>query len=280
MAMMKATNSHREKVYRAYMSFFEHAERHRRWSLFDDIPWEKLDASTNDPQLALGAETFCGVEMYLPDYLAAGINIVRESFGQAWFQANWGYEESKHSLALREYLLRSGQRTDEQFAAFERAIYANTWNRPFLTARQMTCYGCIQEATTFLMYRKQGEVAERLNDVVLKTIYDLLARDEAAHAGFYQIELKLEMEEDREGTLRDLAHVFANFYMPGMGLVPDYDERIKYMRSAGVDRNVFLRDVWFRLLRQLGTSRSEVAKHRAAIVEPAEPMPAIVVVSK
>jgi acyl-[acyl-carrier-protein] desaturase len=278
---MKATKSHRERVYRAYMSFFEHAERHRRWNLFDDIPWEKLDESRNDPRLALGAETFCGVEMYLPDYLSQGINIVRESFGQAWFQANWGYEESKHSLALREYLLRSGQRTEEQFAEFEHAIFSRTWNRPFLTARQMTCYGCIQEATTFLMYRKQGDVAERLKDAVLKTIYDLLARDEAAHAGFYQMELKLELEEDREGTLRDLAHVFANFYMPGMGLVPDYDERIKYMRSAGVDRTVFLRDVWFRLLRQLGTTRQELARHRAVASDPvADPMPTIVIASK
>ena len=52
--------------------------------------------------------------MYLPDYVAGGINVVRKSFGQAWFQANWAYEESKHSLALTEYLLRSGKRTDEQ----------------------------------------------------------------------------------------------------------------------------------------------------------------------
>src|SRR6476646_10133680 len=103
-----------EKIYREYMTFFEHAEKSRRWSVFDDIPWEKATESPHDEQLALCAETFCGVEMYLPDYVAGGINIVRESFGQAWFQANWAYEESKHALSLTEYLLRSGKRTDEQ----------------------------------------------------------------------------------------------------------------------------------------------------------------------
>jgi hypothetical protein len=32
---------------------------------------------------------------------------VRGSRGRAWFHANWGYEESKHSMALGDWLLRS-----------------------------------------------------------------------------------------------------------------------------------------------------------------------------
>ena len=55
-----------ELIYREYMSFFEKAEKHRRWSIFDDIPWDKLDTCPKDPMLARCAETFIGVEMYLP----------------------------------------------------------------------------------------------------------------------------------------------------------------------------------------------------------------------
>jgi len=104
-----------EKVYREYMTFFEKSQRTRRWSVFNDVPWDKVDACPRDPDLALGAETFGGVEMYLPDYVAQGINTVLDSFGQAWFQANCAYEESKHSLVLREYLMRTGQRTFDCF---------------------------------------------------------------------------------------------------------------------------------------------------------------------
>lgn len=261
--MPASTFAHREKVYRAYMEFFENAEKRRRWSIFDDIPWDRLDPAKNDENRALCAETFCGVEMYLPDYVSKGINVVRDTFGHAWFQANWGYEESKHALVLREYLIRSGQRTPEQFDAYERAILGRQWQLPFDTARRMTCYGIIQEAATWLIYRKQLEVAREAGDEVLATIYDLAARDEAAHAAFYRTVIKLEMEEDRDGTLADLAFAFANFRMPADDLIPDYDDRIKVMRGAGIDRSVFLARVWFPTLKQLGTDRREILKaHR------------------
>src|SRR5207302_854387 len=114
---MPRSDAFREAVYREYMEFFEKAERNRRWSVFNDIPWDALSPEKNDEGAALLAETFLGVEMYLPDYVSKGINAVRETFGQAWFNANWGYEESKHGFALREYLVRSGQRTQEQMTA-------------------------------------------------------------------------------------------------------------------------------------------------------------------
>ncbi|MGO4421579.1 acyl-ACP desaturase, partial [Streptomyces sp. MCAF7] len=116
-----------ETLYRQYMEFFELAERRRRWSVFDDIPWDKWQEQSRDESLAQCAETFLGVEMYLPDYVAEGLNVVRESFGQAWFQVNWGYEESKHALALKEFLLRTGQRTDEQIREFEKRVLSRRW---------------------------------------------------------------------------------------------------------------------------------------------------------
>jgi acyl-[acyl-carrier-protein] desaturase len=124
------------RMYQEYTTFFQKAERERRWNPFEDIPWDKVNKSASD-ELALCAETFCGVEMYLPDYVAGGINVVRKSFGQAWFQANWAYEESKHALALTEYLLRSGKRTDEQMVDFQNRIFEKTWALPFETPRMI-----------------------------------------------------------------------------------------------------------------------------------------------
>lgn len=258
---MTATRAFREKVYREYMSFFERAEKNRRWNLFNDIPWDRLDPSTYDEDAALNAETFVGVESYLPDYVSGGINLLRDRFGQAWFSANWGYEESKHALTLREYLVRSGQRTEDHMMQYEEDVFSKKWELPFDSPRRMTIYGAIQESATWMMYRHQRKLAEDRGDVVLESIYQYIARDEAAHADFYRKVTLLELEEYRDDTMEDLAYVFAHFRMPGAGLVPDYESRTEVMRkTGGVDRTAFLKEVWFPTLKKLGVSREEVTK--------------------
>jgi acyl-[acyl-carrier-protein] desaturase len=246
-----------ERLFKEYLAFFEKAERERRWNVFTDVPWEKVNREASE-ELALCAETFCSVEMYLPDYVSKGINLVRKYFGHAWFQANWGYEESKHSLALMQYLVRSGKRTEEQMFDLTHRILDKQWDLPFETPRQMTFYGCVQEMATFVIYVKHRERAAAENDDCLHTIYDYVARDEIAHCRFYQSVVKVLLEEDREGTLADMAHVFANFRMPGVDLVPDYDARILKMREAGIDRGVFIQKVYMPILKYLGVSRHEM----------------------
>jgi acyl-[acyl-carrier-protein] desaturase len=254
-----------EKLFNEYTTFFEKAERERRWNVFTDIPWERVNKEASE-ELALCAETFCSVEMYLPDYVSGGINIVRKYFGQAWFQANWAYEESKHSLTLMQYLVRSGKRSEEQMFDLQNTIFAKKWDLPFSTARQMTFYGCVQEMATFVIYVKHRERAAAESDECLRTIYDYIARDEIAHCRFYQNVIKVLLEEDRQGTLADMAHVFANFKMPGVDIVPDYDSRILKMREAGIDRDVFIQKVYMPILKYLGVKRHEMlAAQRAAL---------------
>jgi acyl-[acyl-carrier-protein] desaturase len=261
---MPRSDAFREAVYREYMEFFEKAEKNRRWNVFDDIPWDKLDASKNDEETALLAETFTGVEMYLPDYVSGGINIVRDTFGQAWFNANWGYEESKHALALRQYLVRSGQRTEAQMREFEKAILGQQWSVPFKTARQMTFYGTIQEQATFMMYRHQLDRSRDRGDEVLTAIYGNIAKDEAAHADFYRKVIALELFEDREGSIDDMSFVLFHFKMPAYDLVPNYDQRTEKMRSSGgVDRGVFLKEVVFPTLKKLDVTRQEITQASA-----------------
>jgi acyl-[acyl-carrier-protein] desaturase len=248
-----------ERLYRLYATFFDKAEQERRWNPYRDVPYEKIPKGGADPTLITIAETFCCVESYLPDYVAKGINIVRPYFGQAWFSANWGYEESKHSIALLEYLLRSGARTPEQMFDLQDRLMEKEWELPFKTARQMTIYGCFQEMATFVIYVKQEQRAKEAGDECLSTIFRLNARDEIAHTRFYQDVTKVLLDEDREGTLRDIAHVAKNFQMPGVGIVPDYEDRIKVMREEGrVDRGVFLQKVFFPVLKYLEVTRQDL----------------------
>ncbi|MDO8434226.1 MAG: acyl-ACP desaturase [Candidatus Binatus sp.] len=247
----------KEKFYRAYMDFFETAERKRRWNIFEDIPWDKLSPETNTEERAIRIETYCAEEMYLPDYNLAGVEMTRSVFGLAWFQTCWSHEESRHGLAFREYLLRSGMRTEEQFSKFEADTFSRSWKMPFKTLRQMACYGALQETATYLAYKAQKDRAELENDKTLEAIFFFIGRDEAAHAGFYREMLALEIADDRSGTIADLAMVIANFSMPGDGLIPDYQEHLR-IGGGGISPRKFFTRAVLPTLKQLGTSRDEL----------------------
>ncbi|MGH7284419.1 MAG: acyl-ACP desaturase [Polyangiaceae bacterium] len=261
------------RLYEMYKTFFDKAERERRWNPLKDVPYEKIPVDVQE-SLIVVAETFCCVESYLPDYVSQGINIVRPYFGQAWFSANWAYEESKHSLALMEYLLRSKKRTPEQMFDLQNELMKIEWKLPFDTSRQMTIYGCFQEMATFVIYVKQEARAKEVGDECLASIFRYNARDEIAHCRFYEDVVKVLLEEDRAGCLCDIAHVAKHFQMPGVGIVPNYEDRIKIMREEGkVDRAIFLQKVFFPVLKYLGVTRQELQeaayneRHRAAPAE-------------
>jgi acyl-[acyl-carrier-protein] desaturase len=244
-------------MYRAYLDFFEAGERKRRWSVFDDIPWGKLDPSRNSERKALCIETFCAEECYLPDYSANGLQLVRSMFGAAWFQACWSYEESKHGLVFREYLTRSGMRSETDLTNLEDRLFEQRWRLPFDTARRMAIYGALQEAATWLAYRAQRDRAELEGDEVLEAIFGYVSRDEAAHADFYRTVIEIGLSEDRTSTLADFAYVLSRFKMPGDGLIPDYHQRLK-SSGAGISSRLFFERAVMPLFKTLGTSRDEL----------------------
>jgi acyl-[acyl-carrier-protein] desaturase len=248
-----------ERMYRAYMEFFEIAEKKRRWNIWDDIPWEKLNPALNDEADAVRVETYCGVELYVPDYTAHGFNMSRSIFGQAWFAANWGYEESKHALAFREYLVRSGLRTPEQYMDYEHQILSKVWISPAQSMRQTSLYGAFQEIATYLIYHQQYQKALREGNEVLARIVQLTGRDEAAHCGFYRKLVAFEMADDPQGTLEDLAHIMHNFQMPGALLIPDYEKRVQ-IEGVGLTRQQFMAHAILPTLRAFGTTRSELVQ--------------------
>ena len=255
--MIKDT-AKQERLYNMYKTFFDKAENERRWNPLRDVPYDKIKKDAPETLITV-AETFCCVESFLPDNVYKGINIVRPYFGQAWFSANWAYEESKHSLALMEYLMRSGRRTPEQMFTLQSKLMELDWELPFKTARQMTIYGCFQEQATFVIYVKQEQRAKELGDECLSTIFRLNARDEIAHCRFYEDVVRVLLEEDRPGTLRDIAFVAKHFQMPGVGIVPNYEDRVAVMREEGkVDRGVFLQKVFFPVLKYLEVTRQEL----------------------
>ena len=135
----------RVRFYRMYREFFDRAERKRRWSVAADIPWDQVNRNL-PPEVADVVESFCAVELFLPDYIAKALPMIRANRGWSWFHANWGYEESKHSLALGDWLLRSGHRSEEQMADLEDLLSRLLPSHPDLLALRRGCKFLIQFA--------------------------------------------------------------------------------------------------------------------------------------
>ena len=105
--------------------------------------------------------------------------MIRANKGWSWFHANWGYEESKHSLALGDWLLRSGHRTEEQMADLEDQLSQTEWELPQDSPHGMLIYAMTQEMATWLHYRNlRLKVLERHGDPALSTLLQYIAVDE------------------------------------------------------------------------------------------------------
>jgi acyl-[acyl-carrier-protein] desaturase len=73
--------------YQLFRGYFDLAEKKRRWSLRDDIPWQHVNKHLS-PAIADVVESFCAVELYLPDYVANALSAARAS--RSWSWPLWG----------------------------------------------------------------------------------------------------------------------------------------------------------------------------------------------
>jgi acyl-[acyl-carrier-protein] desaturase len=252
------------QIYRLFRSYFDLAEKKRRWSLKDDVPWAECNPNL-PPAIADVVESFCAVELYLPDYLSKLIPQVRANRGRAWMLANWGYEESKHSMALGDWLLRSRMRSDEQMADLEHEVFSHEYELPSDNARGMVCYTMMQELATWLHYVNLRKIVEAEGgDPALDKILKLVAIDERAHYDFFRRLVSLYLEYDRAGTLEQLRRVVNGFHMPAVYLLADSRKRIEEVRELRIfDEAAYLLQVYEPVLAALKVEKSELRRRKS-----------------
>lgn len=264
---MTASNHHESwddpqfeaELWQLYRDFFAKAERKRRWTVSGDIPWADCNKSL-DPVFADIVESFCVVELYLPDYLRNAIPMSRPSRARTWFYANWGYEESKHSLALGDWLVHSGARSDSQIADMAKDTFDYPWQVPHESVVAMVVYTMVQERATALTYRNLREQIRNSNgDPALERVLSLLAVDEQAHYDFFRQFLQLFLRRDRDATLEHLRRVMHTFAMPALHLLVDSSQRIAQIKEFKIfDENQYFRNVYLPILASLGVERAEM----------------------
>lgn len=244
-----------EIFFEAFLRYFKNAEERRRWNIEKDIPWDKTSPNASELTADI-VQSFSAVEMFLPDYTHKIMELVRQSRGRAYFQANWGYEESKHSIVLEEWLLRSGKRTEEQVRAFERELLGAEWDLPFETARQMIIYTTVQEMATGLNYTNLRRRAEMEGDEALSRALRWVSADESAHYNFFRKSVKAYLALEPEETVNDIKFVFDNFSMPAHALIPNWEARGEQIEEAGIyGPRMYLAKIRRPILEDLGISR-------------------------
>jgi acyl-[acyl-carrier-protein] desaturase len=248
-------------IYRLFRDYFDRAEKKRRWSIREDIPWEQCNRSLN-PAIADVVETFCAVELYLPDYLSKLIPQVRANRGRAWMLANWGYEECKHSMALEDWLLHARMRSDEQMADMHDEVFSYEWNLPYDNALGMLCYTMFQELATQIHYSNLRQIVRREGGCpALEKALLLVSIDEAAHADFFRRLVAIYLEDDRPGTLEQIRRVANSFRMPSVELLADSRKRIAEVRDLEIfNESMFISHVVEPILAKLNVSRKELRR--------------------
>ena len=247
-------------LFRLYREFFDLAEKKRRWSLRGDIPWHQCNRSLN-PAVGDVVESFCAVELYLPDYVAHAMAVFRPSRACSWFYANWGYEESKHSLALSDWLLRSGMRSEEQMTDLQNQVFAGWWAPPHDSPVGMFCYAMVQELATGLNYRNLRRQVGEGDDPALAKLLGFLGVDEQAHHSFFLRAVRLFLEHDRPGTLQQLRRVLHGFGMPAIYELADGRARVEAIKALGVfNDEMYFREVYQPVLAALDITRPELRR--------------------
>src|SRR5262249_54071952 len=145
-----------------------------------------------------------------------------------------GYEESKHSLALGDWLLRSGGRSDEQMADLEAQLFRCEWQLPHDSAVGMLIYAMVQELATWVHYRNLRRRVDERGDPALSRLLELIAVDERAHHAFYRSVVQLFLTMDRGETLEQLRRVLLTFAMPAVHLLADSRRRVAAIKGLGI----------------------------------------------
>lgn len=158
-----------------------------RWSLADDVPWDRFDGSRLTDEQALTVRmnaitewaALPATEMFLRDH--------QHDSDFSAFISVWFYEEQKHSLALMEYLRRFRPALLPTEAELHAVRFPADPAPPLETLMLHFC----GEVRLTQWYRRAAEWHE---EPVLRHLYDLISKDEARHGGAYLKYMQRAME--------------------------------------------------------------------------------------
>jgi hypothetical protein len=169
-----------------------------RWSLQDDVPWDRFDAARLSDEQARTIKMNAITEWAA---LPATEMFLRDNRGDSDFSAFmsiWFYEEQKHSLVLQEYL----RRFRPDLAPTEAELHAVRFEFDPAPALETLMLHFCGEIRLNHWYRR---AANWHSEPVIRHIYRLIAQDEARHGGAYLRFMRRAIERSGEEARRAFA---------------------------------------------------------------------------
>jgi acyl-[acyl-carrier-protein] desaturase len=156
----------------------------------------------------------------------------REVWGE-WLDT-WTAEESRHSLALRDYLhSRSGSSGDFDLDDYERRrmrMLRAGWHPVDKTPLRFLAFVAVQELATRISHRNTGQ---RGGEQCLDRLLAQIAFDENLHMLLYRNLVGVAIDIDPAAMLAALVAELASFEMPG-AKEPQFRAVARRMASAGI----------------------------------------------
>ena len=122
--------------------------------------------------------------------------------------------------------------------------------------------GAAGHLATGLNYRNlRRHLGEMGGDPALSKLLTLISVDEQAHYHFFLEAVRLHLQHDRAGTLKQVHRVLHTFAMPALHMLADSPQREAKVRSLHIfDEQIFFRDVYEPVLAALGVARPELRR--------------------
>jgi acyl-[acyl-carrier-protein] desaturase len=192
------------------------------WTL-EDIGWDGIrpEALTEADRSAVRFITY--IEDHIPGYLAnfldvfpvvgAELELERFAFNREYFRflVAWTNDEERHASALTRYQVAAELATPEQLLLDLAEEGRKAFTLPYEHPVQSFTYTLVQEKATQLFYQRFRETT---TEPVLRTLLNLLARDESRHFSFYSELVGSYLARDGAAAVPALRDVIATFRMP------------------------------------------------------------------
>ena len=192
------------------------------WTL-EDIGWDGVrpEVLTEADRSAVRFITY--IEDHIPGYLAnflnafpvvgAELELERFAFNREYFRflVAWTNDEERHASALARYQVAAGLATPEQLLLDLAQEGRKVFTLPYEHPVQSFTYTLVQEKATQLFYQR---FRETVTEPVLRTLLNLLARDESRHFAFYSELVGSYLARDGAAAVPALRDVIATFRMP------------------------------------------------------------------
>ncbi len=194
---------------------------------FNDLDYSSIKKELLTPEDIGAIRGAMLVESHNPVYTARILDYFRQDHELTSFVVTWAYEEMKHYAALKTYLEATGMVDAKELLKELDETRAGPWGEEEMnmTRVQSFTYTTLQEQVTGLFYKR---FAESTKEPLLKTILNLVSKDEYRHCQFYLEKCKMELKEDKH-LMDEVDDMLLRFQMPGPTFIKDYKKHSQAM---------------------------------------------------